>query len=160
MGDPKYISDVESDPFVFPENLIPGSGGAKLTKLPAELTVKFTEGNEVPVDTIQLADRRTNVVEIRIELISLKDTLIKTINSDSPVEPIKLGTNQPLKAIKITILKTKNGRRPNFVEISIRSCLPTTTPNTRASSTVFSTSTHHGNYRRLLKSKSKRNPNF
>lgn len=130
MGNPQYITDVETTPFVFPYELVPGSGGANLKRLPAELIIKFHPGFESPVNKISIPNKDTNVKEYKVELIKLDDSKPEIYTSNNASQPIIIDSTDRIKTIIFTIISTTDNAYPKNVEISIQSCSPQPTVTT------------------------------
>lgn len=145
MGNPRYISDVESNPFVFPKNLVPNNGGANLKKIPAELIIKMTPKNEKPIYKIEFPNPDDNLKEVKVTLFpvdkSKEPEVIPATDANQPIYP---SYTEPVNKIKIEIISTTDNKNPKNVEISVQSCSPeSSTPIIPLTTTndIFSTFT-------------------
>lgn len=144
MGNPRYITDVESTPFIFPKVLVPGNGGVDL-KPNAELKIKITPGNERPIFKIEFLNEN-NLKEVKIELKSLDSKIVEVINTENPDRPMYPTSQDKIKEIVITIISVFSVDKQDNVEISVQSCSPestliTTPVSLTTSSDIFSTLT-------------------
>ena len=127
MGKPNYITDIKTNPFVFPKDLVPGNGGGEFNNLPAYLNIIATPGNEKPINKIEFPNKQDNLKEVKIVLVPVDSSKQpEEITSTNPNEPIFPTSLEPVKEIQITITKTNNGDKPKNVEISVQSCFQET----------------------------------
>ena len=106
---------------------MPGSGGAELKNLPAELIIKFNPENSVPVKKFVLPNKDSNVNEYKVEFIGSNGKSVEERTSKNPTEPILVNSPENVVSIVLTIISTNDGKNPRNVEISVQSCLPKTT---------------------------------
>lgn len=137
INDPRYVSNIETKPFILFNQFFPGSGGAELTTLPATLTIKMTPGNEVSINKIEFTNKNTNIKDFKIELVKLESGKgTETINGKNIYDPVFVSSTDKIREIIITILSTRNKKNASSVEISVKACLPETTTVSETSSTT------------------------
>lgn len=144
MGNPSYITDIVSTPFIFPKVLVPGNGGVDL-KPNAELKIQITPGNERPIFKIEFLNEE-NLKEVKIELKSVDGKIVEVINNKNPDRPIYPSSQDKIKEIVINIISVFSVDQVDNVEISVQSCSPestqiTTPVSLTTSSDIFSTLT-------------------
>lgn len=137
VNNPRYVSMIETKPFILFNQFFPGSGGAELTTLPAILTIKMTPGNEISINKIEFANKKTNIKDFKIELVKLDSSKgTETINGKNIYDPVFVSSTDRIREIIITIISTKNKKNASSVEISVKACLPETTKVPESTSTT------------------------
>lgn len=122
IGDPEYVSDIETDPFVFPEYLIPFSGGSNFTNLPVDITVLIVDGNEIQIRQVDFVNKKSNIDLMDISLLDKNNNIVDEKFSVSASQPILFDVDSKISKIKIKLIKTKDNFNPTFVELSIKAC--------------------------------------
>lgn len=142
VGNPKYITNIETTPFISPDEFLPKSGGAQMKNLPAEIKIIFTKGNEIPINRFEFTNKKSNVKEYRIEVVKLDSSKKNEIfNVKNIFAPFYVQSDDAVKEIKITITATRDKKIPNKVEISVKACIPEVTSGVTIPTTEGSQST-------------------
>ncbi len=132
---PKYVTDIKTTPFIFPDSIIPSGNGANFDKLPVQIVVIFSQGIvNVDISHIEFTDKNSNIKSFNVILYGESDKILQQIKKDSITDIIPVNKNLVIKKIEIDITSTTNGKAPSSVKLSIKGCehqttIHTTTPH-------------------------------
>jgi len=137
-GNPKYISDIQTDPFIFQEYLFPRSSGANFNKLPVTILITLTPELSKKYLEFEFIDKSTNIKDYVLQIYDNSNNLIDVINQTSSLNrdivlpKVMILESKPISKIEIIILSTTNKNPPIHVKISLKGylnsiCEPTTT---------------------------------
>ena len=116
IGNDKYVTDVETTPYEFPEKLEPNSGGLNFETMPVLIRIKLIK--ELKIHGIRLYNKDTNVKSYFVTLIR-NNKKVDTINHQNGLKPAFVKNNEKISEIKIRILSTYDGQNPRNIEFSI-----------------------------------------
>lgn len=124
LTNPDFITSVDITPFVFVDHILPKSGGATFKKLPVEINIKVTPDSDADVKEVAFTNMKTNIAEFEVEVIGQNNKVIETVQVVK-AKKADIKTTESIKAIKITITKTTDGKGPSNVELSVKGCKST-----------------------------------
>jgi hypothetical protein len=153
-GNPKYISDIQTDPFIFQEYLFPRGSGANFNKLPVTIIITLTPEQNRKYLEFEFTDNKTNIKDYIIKIYDNSNNIIKILNETSSINRIVklpkvvISESKIISKIEIVIISTTDRNPPIHVKISIKGFntngCESTTPIMSTSSTttpIISTST-------------------
>ena len=82
-GNPRYISDIQTDPFIFQEYLFPRSSGANFNKLPVTILITLTPEQNKTYFEFEFIDKSTNIKDYILRIFDNSNNLIDIINQTS-----------------------------------------------------------------------------
>ena len=140
IGNPKYISDIETKENIPIIKFTPGYDGADFTSQNPEIVIKITPGNELKINKLQLPKTDSNVQTVEVILKKLDGSQPEKITITEPNQ-IVYPTSSEISQIVVKILETTDGEPPRNVVISVQSCseeatTTVTTPGSTSQSTV------------------------
>ena len=125
-GNPKYISDIQTDPFIFQEYLFPRGSGANFNKLPVTIIISLTPEQTRKYLEFEFTDKKTNIKDYIIKIYDNSNNIIKVLNETSSTNRIVIlprvviSESKIISKIEIVIISTTDRNPPIHVKISIK----------------------------------------
>ena len=124
-GNPKYISDIQTDPFIFQEYLFPRGSGANFNKLPVTIIITLTPEQNRKYLEFEFTDNKTNIKDYILKIYDNSNNIIEILNKSSNSNRIVnskviISESKIISKIEIVILSTTDRNPPIHVKISIK----------------------------------------
>ena len=125
-GNQKYISDIQTDPFIFQEYLFPRGSGANFNKLPVTIIISLTPEQTRKYLEFEFTDKKTNIKDYIIKIYDNSNNIIKVLNETSSTNRIVIlprvviSESKIISKIEIVIISTTDRNPPIHVKISIK----------------------------------------
>ncbi len=151
-GNPKYITDIQSEPFIFQENFFPNSNGANFNTIPVVIVVTFTPEQERQFLEFEFVDKISNIKEYLLKIYDNSNNIIAKINGSNSIilSKINITVDKFISKIEIIIISTTDNKPTNHVRISIKGlpsgCISTTkhTTNYVTKTSIINSSSRSG----------------
>jgi hypothetical protein len=126
---PIYISNIVSNPFVFPDELYKQNNGVNFTTLPVSINILFTPDHMFELLELELTDDSTNVKRFELSLNN-NLSIVNEFKNKLIINKTVLSEIGKINDINITILETFDNKNPQNVKLSLKACLHNDLPTT------------------------------
>jgi hypothetical protein len=117
----QYVSNINTSPFVFPDELYQENEGVDFAKLPVSIEIEINPEKYIDTFKIEFMDKTTNIKNFNVEIDSMN--VISNISSLSYLHSQKNSSNlKQIKNIKIIIVNTNDNNNPKNVKLSLKTC--------------------------------------